>query len=88
MPPARVSRRPTHVPTLDDQPFALHPDARRRYMNRPEEEQESRTLADLNVIYWLKRFPHWKMVATIVEDYSPWRNSRRCTEPSPSSTRA
>lgn len=37
-------------------------------MNRPEEEQESRTLADLNVIYWLKRFPHWKMVATIVED--------------------
>ena len=68
MPPARVSRRPTHVPTLDDQPSVLPPDARRRYLHRPEEKQESRTLADLNVIYWLKRFPHWKMVATIVED--------------------
>lgn len=37
-------------------------------MNRPCVELESRTLADYNIIYWLKRFPEWHLTATIVAD--------------------
>ena len=30
-------------------------------------EEEWKTLAALNVMFWLKKFPHWHLVATFVE---------------------
>jgi hypothetical protein len=30
-------------------------------------EEENSTLAELNVIFWLRKFPHWHFVATFVE---------------------
>jgi hypothetical protein len=30
-------------------------------------EEEGKTLTELNVMFWLKKFPHWHLVATFVE---------------------
>ena len=33
-------------------------------------EEEGKTLEELNVMFWLRKFPHWCLVATFVEEES------------------
>lgn len=63
-PKAGVNRAQSNARCTSVLPSPTH----RRYMNVPNPEQEALTLADFNIVYWLKRFPHWHLTATIVED--------------------